>query len=393
MAFDYKKEYKEFYMPPQKPVMVEIPKMNYLAVRGTGNPNEEGSEYKTAINLLYGIAFTIKMSHKGTYKMDGYFEYVVPPLEGLWWQTGSDGIDYAHKEAFNWISMIRLPDFVSRSDFDWAVEEATKKKKLSFSKVEFFTLEEGLCVQCMHIGSYDNEPATIKSMEEFAIAKGYEIDITAERLHHEIYLSDPRKTDINKLKTVVRHPIKKESKRLLRQRLRERVEALPPEYCMEADRAIITRLMDTEAYQRATVLFCYVGRKHEINTMPLILDALNCGKQVGVPRCAGKGIMEVCRIEKPEDLEEGFYGLLEPKANCPVISPEVLELVIVPCLSATKEGGRLGYGGGYYDRYLPKVNCPKILLCREKLLSENLPREAHDVIADGIITEDTIIFH
>ena len=208
MPFDYKKEYKEFYMPPQKPIIVDIPKMNYIAVRGSGNPNEEEGEYKTAIGLLYGIAYTIKMSHKSNYKMDGYFEYVVPPLEGFWWQDGGNGVDYAHKDSFQWISIIRLPDFVSQKDFQWAVEEATKKKKLDFSKVEFLTYNEGLCVQCMHIGSYDNEPATIKAMAEFAIANGYEINITPQRYHHEIYLSDPRKADVSKLKTVVRHPIK-----------------------------------------------------------------------------------------------------------------------------------------------------------------------------------------
>ena len=208
MQFDYKKEYKEFYMPPQKPVIAKIPKMNFVAVRGTGNPNEENGEYKTAIGLLYGIEYTIKMSHKGSYKIDGYFEYVVPPLEGLWWQNRVYGIDYAHKEEFNWVSMIRLPDFVSQADFDWAVKEATKKKKLDFSGAEFLTYDEGLCVQCMHIGSYDDEPVTVKAMGEFAAANGYEIDITSERLHHEIYLSDPRKADVSKLKTVIRHPIK-----------------------------------------------------------------------------------------------------------------------------------------------------------------------------------------
>lgn len=208
MPFDYKKEYKEFYMPPKKPVVVELPKMHYIALRGSGNPNEEDGEYKEAIGLLYAIAFTIKMSYKGSYKIEGYFEYVVPPLEGLWWQEGVSGIDYSRKDTFNWISMIRLPDFVSRQDFQWAIEEATKKKNRDFSKVEFFTYDEGLCVQCMHMGSYDEEPATIKAMEEFASKGGYEIDITKERLHHEIYLSDPRKADISKLKTVVRHPIK-----------------------------------------------------------------------------------------------------------------------------------------------------------------------------------------
>ena len=210
MAFDYKKEYKEFYMPKNKPSIVEIPKMNYIAVRGKGNPNDENSEYEDSIGLLYAIAFTIKMSYKGTYKIDGYFEYVVPPLEGFWWQEGNkSSIDYKSKDKFNFISIIRLPDFVTKEDFDWAIEEATKKKKQDFSKVEFLTYNEGICVQCMHIGSYDDEPKTISLMHEYMIENGYELDITDTRFHHEIYLSDPRRCDVNKLKTVIRHPIRK----------------------------------------------------------------------------------------------------------------------------------------------------------------------------------------
>ena len=183
--------------------------MNYLAVRGSGDPNEEGGLYKDSIRLLYGIAFTIKMSKKSNYQIDGYFDYVVPPLEGFWWQDGVSGIDYAHKENFNWISVIRLPDFVTKYDFDWAVKEATAKKKQNFSKVEFFTYDEGLCVQCMHIGAYDDEPATVESMHRFMEERGYVLDITDQRLHHEIYLSDARKVAPEKLKTVIRHPIKK----------------------------------------------------------------------------------------------------------------------------------------------------------------------------------------
>ena len=209
MTFDYKKEYKEFYMPKNKPSIVEIPKMNYIAVRGKGNPNDEEGEYKKTIGLLYGIAFTIKMSYKGTHKIDGYFEYVVPPLEGFWWQDGRVGIDYNQKEELNFISIIRLPDFVTKKDFDWAIEEATKKKKQDFSKVEFLTYDEGICVQCMHVGSYDNEPATVELMHKYMEENGYVLDITDKRFHHEIYLSDPRKCDENKLKTVIRHPIKK----------------------------------------------------------------------------------------------------------------------------------------------------------------------------------------
>ncbi|WP_173475436.1 GyrI-like domain-containing protein [Fibrobacter succinogenes] len=209
MPFDFKKEYKEFYMPKGKPEIVTVPKMNYIAVRGKGNPNEEDGEYKKSIELLYGIAYTIKMSKKGDHKIEGYFDYVVPPLEGFWWQENIDGIDYGHKENFLWISVIRLPDFVTKADFDWAIEEATRKKKMDFSKVEFLEIEEGLCVQCMHSGSYDDEPATVATMDKFIADNGYENDISETRRHHEIYLSDARKVAPDKLKTVIRHPIRK----------------------------------------------------------------------------------------------------------------------------------------------------------------------------------------
>ena len=209
MAFDYKKEYRELYMPPKKPGIIEIPPMNFLAVRGEGDPNEEDSEYSRALSLLYGMAYTIKMSYKGTHKIEGFFEYVVPPLEGLWWQEGVRGVDYSRKDRFQWISLIRLPDFVKKSDFNWALEEAARKKKTDFSAVEFYTYDEGLCVQCMHIGSYDDEPATILAMESYAKENGCAIDITDKRYHHEIYLNDPRKTETSKLKTVIRHPVRK----------------------------------------------------------------------------------------------------------------------------------------------------------------------------------------
>lgn len=208
MPFDYKKEYREFYLPPKKPTIVTVPQMNYLAVRGSGDPNAEGGEYKKSLELLYPIAFTIKMSKKGSHVIDGYFDYVVPPLEGFWRQDGVSGVDFSHKEAFNFISVIRLPDFVARSDFEWAVAEAALKKKADFSKVEFFTYSEGLCVQCMHTGSYDDEPATIAAMHDYAAQNGYAADITQSRMHHEIYLSDPRRCAPENLKTVVRHPIK-----------------------------------------------------------------------------------------------------------------------------------------------------------------------------------------
>lgn len=207
-AFDFKKEYKEFYMPKNTPGIVTVPSMNFIAVRGSGDPNQEDGEYRQSIGLLYGIAFTIKMSKKGDHQIEGYFDYVVPPLEGFWWQNGVNGIDYARKEDFQWISVIRLPDFVTEDDFRWAVDEAAKKKKQDFSKAEFLTVEEGLCVQCMHIGSYDDEPVTVAMMHEFMEQQGYELDITDKRLHHEIYLSDARKVAPEKLKTIIRHPIK-----------------------------------------------------------------------------------------------------------------------------------------------------------------------------------------
>ena len=208
MAFDYKKEYKEFYLPPKKPAVIRIPEMNFVAVRGKGNPNEEGGAYKEAIGILYAIAFTIKMSYKGSHDIAGYFQYVVPPLEGLWWQDGIKGVDYTKKEELNWISMIRLPEFVTGDVFSWAKAEAEEKKQRDFSGAEFFTYDEGLCVQCMHVGPYNDEPRTIAAMDELTAAMGYETDLSDRRLHHEIYLSDPRRCAEKNLRTVIRQPIK-----------------------------------------------------------------------------------------------------------------------------------------------------------------------------------------
>lgn len=210
MTFDYKKEYKEFYLPPHKPGIVMVPEMHFIAVSGKGNPNEPEGEYKTAIGLLYGIAFTIKMSYKGRHKIDGYFPYVVPPLEGLWRQSGGGMIDYANKENFEWTSMIRLPEFVTKEEFDWAIEEATAKKQQDFSKVKFLNFDEGLCVQCMHIGSYDEEPETIRLIQAYLEEQGYAEDFSDTRLHHEIYLSDPRRVMPEKLRTVIRHPVRRQ---------------------------------------------------------------------------------------------------------------------------------------------------------------------------------------
>ena len=209
MAFDFKKEFKEYYMPKNKPQIVTVPKMNYIAVRGMGDPNEEGGAYQKAMSILYSVAFTLKMSYKTDYKIEGYFEYVVPPLEGFWWQDGVEGIDYEHKEEFNWISAIRLPDFITEKDFRWAVETASAKKKIDCSAAEFLTVDEGLCVQIMHVGPFDDEPESVALMDAFLELNGYENDLNDKRLHHEIYMSDARRVAPEKLKTVIRHPIKK----------------------------------------------------------------------------------------------------------------------------------------------------------------------------------------
>ena len=209
MAFDFKKEYKEFYMPKNKPEIVTVPQANYIAVRGKGNPNEIDGAYQKAISILYAVAYTLKMSYKTEHKIEGFFEYVVPPLEGFWWQDNVDGIDYADKAAFNWISVIRLPEFITQKDFEWAVETASEKKKLDCSSAEFLTVDEGLCVQIMHIGAFDDEPQTVALMDEYIAQNGYENDITESRLHHEIYLSDARKVAPEKWKPVIRHPIKR----------------------------------------------------------------------------------------------------------------------------------------------------------------------------------------
>ncbi len=211
MAFDFKKEYKEFYLPKAQPSIITVPSINYLAVRGHGNPNTEDGEYKRSISLLYAIAFTIKMSKLGNHKINGYFDYVVPPLEGFWWQAGSNSLDYSRKDDMEFISVIRLPNFVTKAEFDWAISEATQKKHQDFSKVKFFTYDEGLCVQCLHIGSYDDEPDTIQLMSDFIDANGYQLDIQNPRYHHEIYLSDPRRVKPENLKTVIRHPVKPNS--------------------------------------------------------------------------------------------------------------------------------------------------------------------------------------
>lgn len=214
MTFDFKKEYKEYYQPKKKPEIINIPSFNFIAVRGKGNPNEENGMYQQAISVLYAVAYTLKMSYKTDYKIEGFYEYVVPPLEGFWWQEDEKNVDYLNKEKFHWISVIRLPDFISKKDFDWAVEKASMKKKIDCSKVEFFTFEEGLCVQMMHYGSFDEEEATVEIMNQYLQEKGYRNDFNKSRLHHEIYLSDARKVAPEKWRTVIRHPICKISKKI-----------------------------------------------------------------------------------------------------------------------------------------------------------------------------------
>ena len=207
MAFDFKKEYKEYYLPKNKPEIVTVPPMKYIAVRGEGDPNAEGGAYQQAISVLYAVAYTLKMSHKTDHKIEGFFEYVVPPLEGFWQQEAPGAIDYSRKEAFRWVSVIRVPDFVTQADFDWAVEAASRKKKLDCSSAEFLTIDEGLCVQMMHLGPFDSEPESVARMDAYLKEQGYANDFSEARMHHEIYLSDARKVPAEKWKTVIRHPI------------------------------------------------------------------------------------------------------------------------------------------------------------------------------------------
>ena len=195
-------------MSKRVPEIVTVPKANYIAVRGMGDPNQEGGAYQSAVSILYAVAYTLKMSYKTDYRIEGFFEYVVPPLEGFWWQEGVDGIDYGDKSTFHWISVIRLPEFVKKKDFDWAVEEAARKKKLDCFLAEFLTIEEGLCVQIMHIGPFDHEPSTVALMDQYIAENGYANDMNENRLHHEIYLSDARKVAPEKWKTIIRHPIR-----------------------------------------------------------------------------------------------------------------------------------------------------------------------------------------
>lgn len=207
--FDFKKEFKEFYSAKKIPEIVTVPKMNYVAMEGIGDPNEEGGKYQQAINILYSISYALKMSYKTDYKIENFFEYVVPPLESFWWQENCETVNLNHKEKFNWIAAIRLPDFITEKNFDWAKEITGKKKKINCDDAKFLTLEEGLCVQILHIGSFDNESESISVMEKFISANGYENNFENKLRHHEIYLNDARKVAKENLKTIIRHSIKK----------------------------------------------------------------------------------------------------------------------------------------------------------------------------------------
>jgi hypothetical protein len=206
---DYKKEYKDLYFPKNQPSIINVPEIAFMAVEGRGDPNEENGEYKKAVELLYGIQYTIKMSKKGNNIPDGYFDYVVPPLEGFWWFDDNAKIPPKDKSKYNWLSIIRLPEYVNKKTFEWACGEVSKKKNIETEKAKFLKIKEGLCVQCMHIGSFDEEIKTLKIIDEFIANNGLVHDINDIRRHHEIYLSDPRKTEKQKMKTILRIPVKK----------------------------------------------------------------------------------------------------------------------------------------------------------------------------------------
>lgn len=229
MAFDFKKEYKDLYLPKAKPTLIDVPAMSFLAVAGAGNPNDENGSYAEAVALLYGISFTVKMAKMGSWQPEGYFDYVVPPLEGLWFGEGTfDGRRIVDKDAFQWVSLIRQPDFVTPDVFTWATGEVSKKKpNLDTTRIKLVRFAEGTCAQVMHHGPYDDEPATVEALGAFIHKQGSVEDITepasAEalmnaldaqggipslRLHHEIYLGDPRRTRPENLKTVIRHPVR-----------------------------------------------------------------------------------------------------------------------------------------------------------------------------------------
>ena len=207
MPYDFKKE--KLYRAGDRPEIVTVPPANYIAVRGRGDPNTIDGAYQRALAVLYALAYTLKTSPRKGKAIPGFFDYVVPPLEGFWWQEGVDGADYGRKADFHWISILRLPAFVTEADFAWAVEGAARRKKLDCSAAELLTVEEGLCVQMLHTGPFETEPETVKVMDAFLAEHGYVNDFTDRRLHHEIYLSDARKTTPDRWRTILRHPVRK----------------------------------------------------------------------------------------------------------------------------------------------------------------------------------------
>lgn len=209
--FDFKKADKKLYQPGPEPVLVDVPAMRFLMAEGQGDPNTSAA-YQEAVEMLYGLAYTIKMSKKGAVQPPGYFDFVVPPLEGLWSLAGApfDGRVIGRKEDFEWTMMLRMPDFVDQAALDTAKEYfGNKKPELDLSKIRLTNFAEGLCAQILHLGAYDEEPATLARLDAFIKAKGFQPDMAGMRRHHEIYLSDPRKTEAALLKTVLRHPVQK----------------------------------------------------------------------------------------------------------------------------------------------------------------------------------------
>jgi len=208
-SFDFKKEFKDLYQPKTEPQKIVVPEMDFITVSGRGDPNDESGDYKKALEILYGLSWTIKMSKMGENKIDGYFEYVMAPLEGFWWTKDSfEHFDKNDKSDFYFISAIRQPAFVTNAVFEWARGELLRKKGIDSSVAKLEKIDEGLCVQCMHIGPYDNEKRTLKKIDDYIEESGLTKDLSKTRLHHEIYFGDPRKTDPSKLKTVLRIPVK-----------------------------------------------------------------------------------------------------------------------------------------------------------------------------------------
>lgn len=205
---DFKKRDKVLYQAKKEPTLLEVPALVYIMVDGTGDPNVEDGAYQQALGLLYGLSYTIKMSKNSAWCPEGYYDFVVPPLEGLWDQGGRQGMDYAHKEQLSWTAFIRQPEFVTEAVFDQACAEVRRKKGLDPAKARLVTWQEGLCVQCLHVGSYDDEPTTMERLYEFVREQGLALDYGTRR-HHELYLSDPRKTAPEKCKTLLRLPVKR----------------------------------------------------------------------------------------------------------------------------------------------------------------------------------------